>query len=195
MPVKKEISSDHGHFFITFTCHNWLQLISTTNSNDLIYNWFDVLKSHGHFITGYVIMPNHIHATIAFRKTDKRINKIIGDGKRFIGYEIIKRLKKNERHDILQVLENGINKSDKKRGKLHEIWEDSFDWKECTGDKFIFQKLDYMHMNPCIKKWMLSENPYEYVHSSARFYISGEQGKYEVLNFGELNDIDLSLPF
>ena len=91
MPVKTEIPFDHGHFFITFTCYNWLQLIGITNSYDLVYNWFDVLKLKGHFITGYVIMPNHMHATIAFRKTNKSINKIIGDGKRFIGYEIIKR--------------------------------------------------------------------------------------------------------
>jgi len=194
MPVKSAIPSDHGHFFITFTCHNWLQLISITNSYDLVYNWFDLLKTNGHFITGYVIMPNHVHVMIAFRKTAKSINKIIGDGKRFIGYEIIKRLKENERSDLLQILEDAVNRSDKKRGKLHEVWEDSFDWKECISDKFILQKLDYMHMNPCIKKWLLTENPFEYEHSSARFYISGEHGKYEVLNFGELEDINLTLP-
>jgi REP element-mobilizing transposase RayT len=194
MPIKKEIPFDHGHFFITFTCHKWLQLIDITKSYDLIYNWFDVLKSHGHFITGYVIMPNHVYATIAFRKTPKSINKIIGDGKRFIGYEIIKRLKEKNQHDILKILENAVNISDKKRGKLHEVWEDSFDWKECISNTFITQKLDYMHMNPCTGKWMLAANPFEYEHSSARFYISGEQGKYEVLNFGELENINLSIP-
>jgi hypothetical protein len=93
MPVKKEIPFDHGHFFITFTSYNWLQLITITDGYDLIYNWFNILKTQGHFITGYLIMPNHVHATIAFRKTNKSINRIIGDGKRFIGYEIIKRRK------------------------------------------------------------------------------------------------------
>ena len=194
MPIKKEIPFDNGHFFITFTCHNWLQLITITNSYDLVYNWFDVLKSQGHFITGYVIMPNHVHATIAFRKTTKTINKIIGDGKRFIGYEIIKRLKEKNQHDVLKILENAVNSSDKKRGKLHEVWEDSFNWKECISNTFITQKLDYMHINPCTGKWMLAANPFEYEHSSARFYISGEQGKYEVLNFGELENINLTIP-
>ncbi len=50
-----------------------------------------------------------------------------------------------------------------------------------------------MHMNPCTGKWMLAENPFEYEHSSARFYMSGEQGKYPVTNFGELDDINLSI--
>lgn len=194
MPIKKEIPFDHGHFLITFTCHNWLQIITIINSYDLVYNWFDVLKSQGHFITGYVIMLNYVHTTIAFRKTTKSINKIIGDGKRFIGYEIIKRLQEKNQHDVLKILENAVNSSDKKRGKLHEVWEDSFDWKECISNTFITQKLDYMHMNPCTGKWMLAANPFEYEHSSARFYISGEQGKYEVLNFGELENINLTIP-
>jgi REP element-mobilizing transposase RayT len=192
MPVKAQIPYDHGHFFISFTCYNWLRLIQHTNGYDLIYNWFDILKAKGHFITGFVIMPNHVHATIAFRKTNKSINKIIGDGKRFIGYEIIKRLKENGFNDLLQILENAVNSSDKKRGKLHEVWEDSFDWKECISDVFCLQKLEYMHMNPCTGKWMLAKNPFEYKHSSAQFYMSGEQGKYPITNFGDLDDINLS---
>jgi hypothetical protein len=83
------------------------------------------------------------------------LNKIIGDGKRFIGYEIINRLKKMERPDLLKILDQGVNKSDKARGNLHEIWEDSFDWKECIGDAFTWQKLDYMHNNPCIGVWKI----------------------------------------
>ncbi len=192
MPVKRKIPYDSGHFFITFTCDNWLPLIDITNGYDLVYNWFDVLKKHGHYITGYVIMPNHVHATIAFRTTKKGINTIVGDGKRFIGYEIIKRLQVQGKQDLLLQLENAVNMSDKKKGKLHEVWEDSFDWKECNSDKFIIQKLDYMHNNPFTGKWQLSVNAVEYAHSSAKFYILGEQGVYPVLNFRELDDINLS---
>ncbi|CAN5636380.1 hypothetical protein BH11BAC3_BH11BAC3_47780 [soil metagenome] len=192
MPIKRRIPYDSGHFFITFTCHNWLPLIEITNSYDLVYNWFDVLKKQGHYITGYVIMPNHVHATLAFCKTKKSINTIVGDGKRFIGYQIIKRLEKQGRNDLLQQLENAVNSSDKSKGKLHEVWEDSFDWKECNSNKFIIQKLDYMPNNPCSGKWQLSANSFEYIHSSAKFYICGEQGIYPVLNFRELDDINLN---
>ena len=41
---------------------------------------------------------------------------------------------------------------------------------------------------------MLAENPVDYIHSSARYYITGEHGVYPVLNFLELEDIDLSIP-
>jgi hypothetical protein len=37
-------------------------------------------------------MPNHVHAIIAFSNTGKTINSIISNGKRFIAYDLIKRL-------------------------------------------------------------------------------------------------------
>ena len=192
MAVKRAIPNTEGIYFITFTCYKWISLIDITNSYGLIYKWFDYLKQQGHFITGYQIMPNHIHTTIAFRHTTKNINKIIGDGKRFIGYEIIKRLKESGNIDLLLQLEQGVNNSDKKRGKLHEVWEDSFDWKECLSRDMILQKLNYMHANPCKGKWNLVENPVDYMHSSAKFYITGEQGIYPVTNYMALEDIDLT---
>ena len=44
MPVKRKRPFDNGHFFITFTCYNWLQLFAITDGYDLVYNWFDTLK-------------------------------------------------------------------------------------------------------------------------------------------------------
>ena len=68
----------------------------------------------------------------------------MGDGKRFMSYEIVKRLAASSETAILQQLQDGVNSSDKKRGKLHEVWEDSFDWKECRSYDFVNQKLHYM---------------------------------------------------
>lgn len=134
MPVKRLIPYDCGHFFITFTCYKWLPLIKLTNGYDLIYNWFDHLKNNGHYITGYVIMPNHVHATIAFRSCGQSINTIVGNGKRFIGYEIIERLKNNIEDTVLQQLGCAVN-SFNRRVELYPLgfgheddWEQSI-WK------------------------------------------------------------------
>jgi REP element-mobilizing transposase RayT len=131
MPVKQAIPYNEGVFFITFTCHKWMPLIALTNSHDLVYKWFDYLKSKGHYISGYVIMPNHVHALLGFRNCDKSINKIIGDGKRFMAYDIIKRLEIANEIALLLQLSTVVEVKDKLRGKKHEVWEDSFDWKEC----------------------------------------------------------------
>ncbi len=59
-------------------------------------------------------MSNHVHATIAFRESKKSINTIVGDGKRFMSYEIVKRLTASGQTAILQQLQDGVNCSHKK---------------------------------------------------------------------------------
>jgi hypothetical protein len=35
-----------------------------------------------------------------------------------------------------------------------------------------------MHNNPCSGVWNLVDNPVDYIHSSAKYYLNGEQGIY-----------------
>jgi REP element-mobilizing transposase RayT len=191
MPVRTTIPYNYGTFFITFTCYNWISLIDITSSYDLIYNWFDILKKNGHYINGYVIMPNHVHVMITFIESEQSINTIIGNGKRFIAYEIIKRLEKKDEAELLNQLSENVRQSRKANNKKHEVWELSFDWKLCTDNAFADQKLNYIHANPCKGKWNLSVEPAFYVHSSARFYIEGVQGIYPVNSFSEMQDVKL----
>lgn len=138
-------------------------------------------------------MPNHVHALLAFRNTQgQSINTIIGNGKRFIAYGLIEKLKRQGNEETLTKLSSFVKKDEKLRGKLHEVFEPSFDWKECSSDKFLEQKLSYIHENPCRGKWNLAQLPQEYMHSSAKYYLTGQQGTYEVLNYMELENIDLT---
>ena len=137
-------------------------------------------------------MPNHLHALIGFSNSARNINRVIGNGKRFMVYDIIDKLKEQKNEIILDQLSKAVNASDRKRGKLHEVFEPSFDIKECFTKKFIIQKLNYIHNNPCSGKWNLADCPQNYVHSSAGFYYNGMQGILPVSNIMELMDIDLS---
>lgn len=144
-------------------------------------------------------MPNHVHALTGFRNTGQSINTIVGNGKRFIAYEIINRLKQQKEDKLLYQLHLSVEAKDLERNKKHEVWEDSFvpiaiGRKECRTNKYMEQKLDYMHENPCKGKWNLAAAPVDYEHRSAKYYITGEQGVYEVLNYCELSDINLTVP-
>lgn len=180
MGVRKAHIQQTGLYFITFTNYNWLPLIELSNGYDLVYNWFDYLKREGHSIVSYVIMPNHIHLMLGYKESKKSINTLVGNGKRFMAYEIVKRLKEANEIEILTKLETAVNTSDRANGKRHEVFRDSFDLQHCYSQKFILQKLKYIHDNPCAKKWMLADNPLNYLHSSASFYFDGTQGFYEV---------------
>ena len=69
MHVKKLIPEKDGLYFFTSTCARWLSLFRIADGYKYVYKWFDVLVKNGHYIIGYVIMPNHVHAIIAFRNT------------------------------------------------------------------------------------------------------------------------------
>ncbi len=190
MSIRKTIPDNDGVYFITFTCKNWLPLFSACNAYNVVYKWFDYLKADGHYIISYVIMPNHIHAVIAFGNTGKSINSIIGNGKRFMAYRLISILKEQNKTAILKELQSAVTASETKAQKLHSVFEKSFEWKECGSEKFMDQKLAYIHNNP--GKAGLVTLAEDYLHSSAKFYLTGKHSEYEVTNFMELNDIDLT---
>ena len=110
MSVRREIPNYEGIYFITFTCARWHKLFEITNGYDIVYKWFDHLKAKRHYITGYVIMPNHVHALIAFTNTQgKGINSIVGNGKRFMAYELVKKLKDQKKDEVLTFLSSYVN--------------------------------------------------------------------------------------
>ncbi len=172
MAVKTPIEDNEGIYFITFTCQNWLCLFELTKRYDTVYKWFDSLKLKKHIVKGYVIMPNHLHVLIDFASSVKSINKIVSNGKRFMAYKIVERLKEQNKGDVLLQLSERVSKSDKDKGKIHQVFERSFDCKEITSQYFFIQKLSYIHYNPCSGVWKLVENPVAYVHGSAKFYLT-----------------------
>jgi REP element-mobilizing transposase RayT len=190
MSVRKKIIEPNGVFFITFTCAEWLPLFELADGYQAVYNWFDYLKSQGHHIAGYVIMANHIHALIAFKTSRLSINSIVGNGKRFMAYELVKRLEALGKKDLLAQLSSYVNATEQLQNKKHQVFQPSFDRKECYSIPFMKQKMDYIHMNPC--KAGLVKLPEDYVHSSAKYYYTGEQGIYPVITYMELQDIDLT---
>jgi REP element-mobilizing transposase RayT len=172
-----------GIYFITFTCHKWLHLFQITNSYDLVYKWFDILQTKGHIITGFVIMPNHLHMLLHLAGGGQSLNTIVRNGKRFMAYEIVQRLSNLGEAEILKSLQLAVASKDRSRGKLHEVWKDSFDVKQCRTEPFILQKLNYIHHNPCSGKWKLVKEPHHYLHSSALFYLNGNTAGYRFTDY------------
>ncbi len=170
MSTRTTHSNNAALYYITFTCHQWLPLFETTNSYDLVYNWFDVIKEkYGIKTTAYTIMPNHVHCILFFPTEPFDLNKIVGNGKRFMAYEIIKRLEaKNDSQTLLR-LKEGLRERDVKKGKRHKVFEDSFDTKQIYHRDFLLQKINYIHLNAVRGKWKLVEHWEDYEYSSARF--------------------------
>ena len=188
MTVYKPHIFQKGYYFITFTNINWLPLIALTDAYDLIYSWFDYLRQQDHIVLSYVIMPNHIHLMLAYRGGVKSLNTLVGNGKRFIAYGIVKRLQASGNTQMLCQLEAARSNKDMLRQKRYAVFKNSFDVLHCYSQKFLLQKISYMHANPCSKKWMLTADIIAYPHSSARYYETGVQGVYPVMTSMELEN-------
>jgi putative transposase len=170
-------------YYCTFTCYKWLPLFEMVNGYDLVYKWFDHLKTDGHYSAVYVIMPNHLHVILYFPEAGFNLNKIISNAKRFMAYEIIKRLGEMKKQELLDFLASEVTEREKKKGQLHKVFTDSFDAKGIYNEKFFNQKMNYIHLNPVSGKWQLVNDFTEYGHSSASFYETGEVRKYEPFDF------------
>ena len=162
-------------YFCTFTCLNWLHLIHIANAYDEVYKWFTILQKHENDIAGFVIMPNHVHVLVYVKNEQQNINTLLANGKRFMAYAIIKRLEQMGDAGTLAILEKAVTDTERNRNKKHRVFEISSDIKACYTEKFIAQKLNYIHYNPLQEKWKLAVFPEAWFHSSAAYYITGQQ--------------------
>ena len=62
----------------------------------------------------------------------------------------------------------------------------SLDCKEVMTEKFVRQKLNYMHKNPVSVIWKLVDHYLDYEYSSARFYNLDEKPKCKLFHYAEL---------
>ncbi len=148
MSVKYKHSDVFSLYFCTFTCYNWMHLFTLTDGHELVYNWFNVLKEDKIEVIGYVIMPNHVHSILYFPEAGFNLNKILSNGKRFIAYGLVNKLEKANDTNTLTILKNGLTERERKKKQLHKVFTDSFDGKPIFSEKFLLQKLNYIHYNP-----------------------------------------------
>lgn len=92
-----------------------MPLIEITNSYDKVYEWFSILRNDNIETVAYVIMPNHLHCILYFPEENFDLNKIIGNAKRFMAYEIVNRLEKHRETRILQILKAAVTAREKER--------------------------------------------------------------------------------
>lgn len=174
MAVKYKHSNTYSMYYCTFTCYNWISLFDKTNSYDLLYDWFNLIKKDKTIeIIAYVIMPNHAHIILYFSTGDFNLNKLLSNGKRFIAYEIVNRLEKQNETGLLNTLKSALSAREIMKGQKHKVFKESFDAKPIYSDKFLMQKINYIHYNPVKGKWNLAEDFCKYIHSSASFYEEG----------------------
>jgi hypothetical protein len=179
-------TESHEVYFCTVTCYEWLPLFEESQCYHSVYRWFEYLKKDGCHVLGYVIMPNHFHVLLYPTHSGTSLNRMVGSGKRFMAYDIVNSLERSNKIDLLEQLRWGVQRKEKLKGKLHQVFRLSFDARKCFSEKMVEQKLDYIHHNPVRGKWQLVDDFTRYAHSSAGFYELGEEGRFSVMHYKDL---------
>lgn len=178
-------------WFITFTCLEWLPLFELTNAYDLVYKWFEYMAAKQKaVVSSYVIMPNHLHVVVHLTEQPNgelpNISTLVGNGKRWLAYDIVKRLEDKGQHDILKTLSTAVGITDHTKGQKHRVFESSFDAKPIFNEAFMLQKLHYIHRNPVSGKWKLADDYTKYLHSSAAYYETGKAFHFNPTHWREV---------
>jgi REP element-mobilizing transposase RayT len=173
-------------YFCTFTCTNWLSLFEITQSYDEVYKWFGIAHEKNFRTCAFVIMPNHLHFIMATPFRNSNLNTLVSNGKRFLAYAIVDRLKNSGFDHILKQLANEVTPSNRKRGKLHQVFEPSFDARPILDEKMLIQKINYLHHNPVRGRWNLVSDFVLYKHSSAAFYELGTPCLFPITHYSKI---------
>ncbi|MDI5897247.1 REP-associated tyrosine transposase [Flavobacterium yafengii] len=156
--------------YITATVVDWIDIFTRQTYRDSIIESLDYcIKNKGMILYGYVIMSNHIHLII--QSEDGKLSDLIRDFKKFTAKNILDKIQavpESRKEWMLERFKLAAEKHT--RNKNYQFWQYGNHAEEIYSNKFMWSKLDYIHLNPV--RAGLVEKASHYIYSSASNYIN-----------------------
>ncbi len=125
-------------------------------------------------LLGYVIMPDHLHFII-WPFGNSTVSDIMRDYKEFTAKRIIRQAEVEGLSDWAIAFRRAGEETGRSKSK---VWQDNY-WDEAVyTERFLRQKLNYIHRNPL--RAGLVERPGDYPYSSYRNYEFDEEWLTEI---------------
>ena len=179
--------------FITATVVDWIDVFSRKVYRDEVIKCFDYcIQNKGMIIYGYVIMSNHIHMIV--QSKDGKLSDLIRDFKKYTSKIILNKIQTEPESRREWILERfKLATQTHSRNKNFQFWQYGNHPEEIYTTKFMWSKLDYIHLNPV--RAGIVEKASHYLYSSASNYVkdSGliaiEKADYPVVDVLNLNNL------
>ncbi len=173
MPFDSLENPDHL-YFLTASIINWHHLFSNDRYAGVILDTFTFYRNKKELlIFAFVIMPSHFHAII--KPLQISIGNFLQSYGSFTAHKIIKMLKEERRSNDLEI----FHKHRRDLRSNYSVWQEIFT-ENIFSEKFLEQKLEYIHQNPTIKDANSIEDRADFIYSSAGFYDYGEKPIIEI---------------
>ncbi|MEA1887472.1 MAG: transposase [Bacteroidota bacterium] len=169
MSVAYLIHDQSKIYYITLTIVGWLNVFSRNSQKIMILESLKYCQENkGLEIFAYCIMSNHIHLIV--RANGKHsLSDIIRDFKKFTSTSIISFISEGRESRKETFLHKFKEEGQKQaRSQKYKVWQRGYHAIELSSNKFLDQRIDYIHNNPVNE--MLVSRPEDYLFSSARNY-------------------------
>ena len=184
--------------FITATVVDWIDVFTRKVYRDEVIKCFDYcIKSKGMIVYGYVIMSNHIHMVV--QSKDGKLSDLLRDFKKFTATSILNKIQNEPESRREWMLERfKLATQSHSRNKNYQFWQYGNHPEEIYTNKFMWSKLDYIHLNPV--RAGLVEKASHFIYSSASNYVNdsglieiekAENPIVDVMNLNNLQRYDL----
>ena len=167
-----QINDQSTAHFITATVVDWVDVFSRKIYKDILIDSLDFcIRNKGMILYGYVIMTNHVHLVI--QSENGKLSDLIRDFNKFTARNILDTiaLDAESRKDWMLKRFEFACKSHT-RNEKYQFWKYGNHPEEVYSEKFLWQKLDYIHLNPV--RAGIVEKASNYLYSSASNYVNGK---------------------
>ena len=168
---------DKRCFFVTTTCLEWLPLLRDEAAKEVCYESLEFCCDRFRMdLAAYVLMPNHMHLVVRFR-ADNKLSEFMRDFKKFTSRKIRAWLEQEDPRLAYRLHSYSRNRE-------FRLWTNRFDDLHLFSTEVTGTKVRYIHANPVTAG--LCENPEEYQHSSAQWYINKAPARLPLLDYHNL---------
>ena len=167
MSTGYKIAEGTGASYLTFQIVAWVDIFTRKVYRDIVIESLKYCQQNKDFeLYAYVIMSNHIHLLARSQSGD--LSGTIRDFKNFTSRKFLEIVESNteSRSEWMKMIFEYHGKF--KNKQTNQIWTHENHAEHIYSQKFIEQKIRYIHMNPV--RAGIVEKPYEYLYSSARNY-------------------------
>ncbi len=187
--MRYKIYDQQGLNFLTMTVVDWVDVFTRSTYKDIV---IDSLKfcqeKKGLVIYAYVLMSNHLHL-IAHVTEEYQLSDTIRDFKSYTGQALIQAIKNNpkESRRAWMLHRFAWNAQQRKEAnRKYQFWQNDNHPIALYSPKVIWQKIDYVHLNPVVAGVVDEARAYRY--SSAKNY-ANEKGLLEVVLMDFLDEV------
>lgn len=157
--------------FLTFTVVDWIDVFTRKRYRDiLVNNLHYCISNKGLMVLGYVIMSNHVH--IIMQSEKDQLSDLIRDFKKATAKHILKSIKEDSESRMEWILDRfELATKSHSRNKKYQLWKYGNHPEEIYSAKFLWSKLNYIHLNPV--RAGIVKRASDYIYSSASNYVEG----------------------